>query len=199
MINAELGHCKTVEEFYKSIREQQEAAHGKDYCLQHDAVRKYAPDCMTYAELGVHQGGTLANALLAGFKYVEGVDIDMHRYEKFLKPLAEKYAHLNRIILTMKEVSSTDLNSLGPNVDMMVIDSLHHPTHLARELDMHSRRVKKYIIAHDTSILHGKPNAALYDMLVSFCASKLDRLDKKRWKIIERNEENVGYTVLKLV
>lgn len=192
MINAELGHCKTVEEFYKSIREQQEKAHGDDYCDQHDAIRKYAPDCLTYCELGVHQGGTLANALLAGFKYVEGIDIDLHRYEKFLKPLAEKHAHLNRIILKTKQVSSIDpVNSMGPFVDMMLIDSLHNPHHMAKELQIHSKRVKRYLVAHDTSVLHGKPNESLYDVLVGFC------LDNPEWKIIERSTKNVGYTVLR--
>jgi len=64
MINAKLDHCKTIEEFYISIRDQQEEAHGNDYCEQHDALMKYAADCVTYAELGTHQGGTLAIVVL---------------------------------------------------------------------------------------------------------------------------------------
>ena len=38
MHTSEVSHVKTVEEFYKSIREQQEVAHGKEYCDQHDAI-----------------------------------------------------------------------------------------------------------------------------------------------------------------
>ena len=63
MINAELGHVKTLEEFYSEIRRQQEEAHGDDYCEQHDAIKKYMKYCDSYKELGTHQGGTAACAL----------------------------------------------------------------------------------------------------------------------------------------
>ena len=62
MINSELGHVKTIDEFYASIREQQEAAHGEHYCKMHDIINDLAKDCKSYKELGVHQGGTFANA-----------------------------------------------------------------------------------------------------------------------------------------
>lgn len=186
MINVELDHVKTVEEFYTEIRKGQEEAHGHDYCEQHDAIRKYASECKTYAELGVHQGGTLANALLAGFKYVEGIDIDMHRYEKYLKPLAEKYAKDNKIVLKLKEVSSTTIDSIGPKVDMLLIDSYHKAYHMAAELNIHAQRVNKYIVAHDTV----KPDGQLYDCLMDFC------FRNPGWKLIEHGENNVGYTVI---
>ena len=187
MINVDLKTAKTVEEFYEQIRAGQEKAHGEDYCEQHDAVRKYAPECKTYAELGVHQGGTLANALLAGFRYVEGIDIDMHRYNKFLKPLAEEYAKDNKILLKIKEVDSTTLDSLGPNVDMLLIDSYHKHFHMKKELAMHGKRVKKYIIAHDTKL----PDEQLHMCLEEFC------FENPGWSVHERGETNVGYTVLK--
>jgi len=40
MINAELGHVKDVSEFHLSIVEQQEEAHGVDYCAMHKAIQK---------------------------------------------------------------------------------------------------------------------------------------------------------------
>ena len=80
MINSKLDHCKTVDEFYTSIRSQQEEAHGDNYCAMHDAVNEIAKECNSYKELGVHQGGTLANALLQPtLKYVEGVDISLEK------------------------------------------------------------------------------------------------------------------------
>lgn len=187
MINAELGHCKTVEEFYKSIREQQEEAHGHDYCEQHDAMMRYAPECKTYAELGTHQGGTLACALLAGFKYVEAIDVDMHRYRKFLQPLAEEYVKENKIVFKIKEMDSGSLESIGPNVDMLLIDSYHKAYHMQRELAVHGKRVNKYIIAHDTRL----PTPELDNCLTEFC------FNNPGWKVIERGESNVGYMVLK--
>ena len=44
MINSKLDHCKTIEEFYKSIRSQQEKAHGDNYCAMHDAINEIAKD-----------------------------------------------------------------------------------------------------------------------------------------------------------
>lgn len=186
MINVDLKHVKTLEEFYKDIRAGQEEAHGHDYCEQHDAIQKYAPECKTYAELGTHQGGTLANALLAGFKYVEGIDIDMHRYEKFLKPIAEQYAKDNKIVLKMKEVSSITLDSIGPSVDMLLIDSYHRAYHMKQELAIHGKRVKKYIVAHDTWSV-----SELHTCLEEWC------FENPGWKVLERGTTNVGYTVLK--
>lgn len=186
MINVDLSHVTTLDEFYKDVREGQEKEHGDDYCEQHDAVRKYAGECKTYAELGVHQGATLANAMLSGFKYVEGIDIDMHRYEKFLRPIAEQYAKDNKIVLKLKECDSTGMDAIGPRVDMLLIDSYHRDFHMEKELKLHGPRVNKYIIAHDTM----KPDEQLHDCLMDFC------FNNPGWKCIERGKTNVGYTVL---
>ena len=93
MINSKLDDVKTLNEFAESIRKQQEEAHGEHYCAMHDTINKLAKDCKSYKELGVHQGGTLANALLQPtIKYVEGIDISLEKYNAYLKPIAESYA-----------------------------------------------------------------------------------------------------------
>lgn len=186
MINVELGHVKNIVEFYKDIREGQENAHGDEYCQQHDAIKKYSAECESYRELGTHQGGTLANALLSGFKYVEGVDIDMSRYRKFLKPHAEKYAKENKIKLKIVEANSVGLESMGQSVDMLLIDSVHKPYHMIQELRLHGISVNKYIVAHDT---WSCPD--LHKCLEVYCK------ENPAWKVIERGAVNVGYTVLK--
>ena len=60
MINSELGHVTTMEEFNSEIIRQQEEAHGKDYCAIHKAIKKYMKECDSYKELGTHQGATAA-------------------------------------------------------------------------------------------------------------------------------------------
>jgi len=188
MINSELGHCKTVKTFNKSIREQQEEAHGKDYCAIHDAITKYMKDCKSYMELGTHQGGTASVAMLCKPSRVYLVDIDFTKYNKFLKPLAEKWCDTNNIELIVNQTDSTGFGAIN-TTDMLVIDSYHHPNHLQKELDTHGRNVKKYIIAHDTSILHGKMNDSLFQVLNGWAA-------KNQWKVLERVTKNVGYTVI---
>ena len=188
MINSELGHVTSVEEFNSEICRQQEEAHGEHYCAIHDAIKKYMKECDSYLELGTHQGGTASTALLCNPKQIQLVDIDTSRYELFLKPLAEKYATDNNIDFTVLKESSTSIKSTRRS-DMLIIDSYHHPNHMIQELRLHQSNINKYIIAHDTSMLHGKNDSRLYDCMQNFC------LDYP-WKIIERNTDNVGYTVM---
>lgn len=189
MINSELGHVTSVAEFNKEIRRQQEEAHGKDYCLIHDAIRKYSRGCHNYMEIGVHQGGTASVALLENFKRIQLVDIDLSRYNKFLKPLAESYAAENKIELVTKEIDGRTIGSLGYS-DMLVIDSYHHAAHMQKELELHGATVRKYIIAHDTAIVNGKPDDQLYRCIKTWA-------EQNGWKVVDHCTDNVGYTVIK--
>ena len=186
MINSELGHVKTIDEFYASIREQQEAAHGEHYCKMHDIINDLAKDCKSYKELGVHQGGTLANALLQPtLRYVEGVDISLEKYKKFLKPIAENWAAASARVLRMKECSSTSIDSLGYSTDILMIDSVHKSHHMQAELELHGKYVKRYIVAHDTQL----PDDQLYWTLVNWGVDN-------GFDSMIRNKENVGFTVI---
>lgn len=188
MINSELGHCKTVKAFNKSIREQQEEAHGEDYCLIHEAIEKYMEGCKSYMELGTHQGGTASVAMLCKPSRVYLVDIDFAKYNKFLKPLAEKWCETHNIELIVNQTDSTGFGAVN-RTDVLVIDSYHHPNHMQKELDIHGRNVNKYIIAHDTSVLHGNNNESLF-----YCLSNWAK--ENGWEVIERVTKNVGYTVI---
>ena len=176
MINSKLDHCKTVDEFYTSIRSQQEEAHGDNYCAMHDAVNEIAKEC-----------NSLANALLQPtLKYVEGVDISLEKYNAKLQSLAEPHAKENKKVLKMKEVDSTGIESLGYSTDILLIDSYHKSFHMQKELERHGQYVKKYIVAHDTH----KPDDQLYWCLANWAADN-------GWTVMTRNQENVGFTVLK--
>lgn len=198
MINSELGHVTTLEEFNSEIRRQQEEAHGQDYCAIHDAISKYLKDCDSYLELGVHQGGTASAAMLSKPTKVYLLDIDMSRYNKFLAPIAKKYCLENYIQLGVEQADSTsgitrtylDVATLG--IDMMVIDSYHHPAHMMKELNLYGKIVGKYILAHDTSQLMGKNNDSLYQCLKEWS-------NKNGFKEIERGTTNVGYVVFQKV
>ena len=189
MINADLSNVKSVAGFNKEIRKQQEEAHGEDYCQIHDAIKKYMKECKSYMELGTHQGGTASAAMLCKPNRVYLVDMDMSRYRKFLEPLASDFCDKNDIELIVKEADSTSFTTINMT-DMLVIDSYHHPAHMQKELNTHASNVRKYIIAHDTSIVNGKPNDSLYQCLAKFAS-------ENNWEIIERGTTNVGYTVLK--
>jgi hypothetical protein len=189
MINAELGHVTTLQEFNSEIRRIQEEAHGKNYCAMHDAITKHLKECDSYMELGTHQGGSASAAMLTNTKSIQLVDIDFSRYNKFLKPIASKYCRENGIELLIKEMDSRSLGVVK-EVDMLVIDSVHKPEFMQEELDLHGSNVKKYIIAHDTSTNVRGSVDTLYNVLANFAK-------KNRWEVLERYTKNVGYTVLK--
>jgi hypothetical protein len=189
MINAELGQVKNLKEFNTEIRKQQEEAHGIDYCQIHDAIKKYMKECKSYMELGTHQGGTASIAMLSKPNRVFLVDMDMSRYRKFLAPIAQEWCDKNDIELIVKEADSTSIGTINMT-DMLVIDSYHHPEHMKKELNLHGNNVRKYIIAHDTSIVNNKANDSLYQTMKQFA-------DANGWEVIERGTTNVGYTVIK--
>ena len=194
MLTADLKHVKTVDEFYTEIRSQQEAHHGAEYCAMHDAIRKYMKDCKSYKELGTHQGGSAAAVMTGEHKpeYMELLDINHEKYRWKLKSLAEPFCKEQKIELVIKEADSTSFTSISDrDIDMLMIDSLHKRSHMEKELALHAPCVKKYIIAHDTTICQDNPKDALYRCLHDFCENN------SQWKIIERGINNVGYTVLK--
>ena len=190
MINAELGHVTTLEEFNSEIRRIQEEAHGENYCAMHDAIAKHVEDCDSYMELGTHQGGSASAAMLTNTKSIQLVDIDFSRYNKFLKPIASKYCKENGIELSIKEMDSRSFATVK-EVDMLVIDSVHKPEFMQQELDLHGANVKKYIIAHDTSTNVRGSVDTLYNVLANFAKRNTG------WEVLERYTKNVGYTVLK--
>ena len=190
MINAELGHVTTLEEFNSEIRRIQEEAHGENYCAMHDAITKHLEDCDSYMELGTHQGGSASAAMLTNTKSIQLVDIDFSRYNKFLKPIASKYCKENGIELSIKEMDSRSFATVK-EVDMLVIDSVHKPEFMQQELDLHGANVKKYIIAHDTSTNVRGSVDTLYNVSANFAKRNTG------WEVLERYTKNVGYTVLK--
>jgi hypothetical protein len=191
MINSELEHVRTLKEFNTEIRRQQEEAHGNDYCQIHDAIKKYMQECDSYMEFGTHQGGTASTAILCKPKAVILVDKDLSKYRKNLEKIALEFCERHNIALAVFEEDSSSPR-VKHNVDMLMIDSYHHPSHMQKELEVHGNNIKKYIVAHDTSIINGKKNDSLYQCLKRFA-------DSNNWKIIERGETNVGYTVLKKI
>ena len=192
MINAEFSNAKTVKVFRKQIVEQQEAAHGLHYCQMHIAINRFwSAGCEKYMELGVHQGGSASNAMLLKPvpKKITLIDIDMSKYNSFLKPIAEKHCARHQIELDVRETSSVGFGSIE-QVDMLVIDSVHKSPWMQRELDLHGKNVSKYIVAHDTMRLFGKVDTQLHETLVAWGI-------QNGFSLVDRGTESVGYTVIK--
>lgn len=183
MLTAVLEGIITLDQFYSSIRSQQEAYHGKEYCAHHDAIKKYAEGCESYKELGTHQGATAAAAIFAGFKRVTLVDMDHYKIRPNQK-IFETHCMLENIQLDIIESDSLHARTVS-DVDMLLIDSRHTYDHCKKELALHGSSVKKYIVFHDTASIPGVKRA-----VVEF-------VDKnKDWEVLEHYPKNVGYSVI---
>lgn len=185
MIIADLENCKTLEEFYSEIISQQTDKHGEHYCNHHGVIRRLIEEgCESYKELGVHQGASAAAALLAGADDMFLVDPDFSKIDPYME-LFEEYYLPAGVTLTTYCGSSLDKGSVSP-VDLLLVDSVHKPDHLQKELDLHAQYVRKYMVFHDT-----KHVPSLYQVLVRFTSGI------SPWEISEHINEGHGVTVLK--
>ena len=173
--------CPNLGTFYAELCQLHADAHGEDYILVHEEIRRCMDECESYTELGVNQGATLAAAMLCGAKQVTGYDIDLTNYRP-AKRLFSDYATRNGVKLTVIEGNSLNV-TLEP-MDVLYIDSKHTREHLAQELKLHGNLARKYIICHDT---HSKPS--LFQAIHSFRRGT-------RWKVVNDCRVGTGFATL---
>lgn len=173
-----------LEEFYNTF--VQEVGEG---LYHHPNLKKYADQCTTIKELGVLQGMSLALCMLSeNTKAVHGVDINGARIEPYL-PLFQKYAEEKNIDFNFIEKSSTDWSTAQGKFEMLHIDSMHVPSHLEKELQLHAPNITKYIVFHDTA--NFKHSKGLFPVIARY----ITEVDQN-WVIVEHNNYRVGYTVI---
>lgn len=182
MIKSNFENIKDIHDFYEKILRKQKEMHGFDYHLYHDSIKKYLKKDDVYMEFGVHQGTSAITAILCHPKKVILVDKSLDYYNEFLRPFAEKYCLENDIEIVYREMNS-DSDKLKDTADVLLIDSVHRPLYLQKELIMHGHRVRKYIIAHDTMI------NGMSETLQSYASVN-------NWKVIEHCKENCGHMVI---
>lgn len=145
MIAAKI-EARDLTDYYTQLVFAQEAAHGSGYCSHHAIIREHAQACVSYAELGINEGATLACALLAGYLAVEGVDIALKPI-RASEGLFRAAARARGTHLSLWEQSS--LLPIG-ETGFLLIDTRHEPGHLRQELEVHGPFVREKILVHDT-------------------------------------------------
>ena len=185
MKRADLRGVTTLSEFYTEIRSFLESEYGVTYCAYHDVIREYMKDCLSYRELGTHQGSSAACVMLVEPMYIELIDIDFKKYHRFLGLIASAFCEERLINLKLRQVDSTSPESAGRDCDMLLIDTEHSWERVLAELTIHADTIQKYIVFHDTSL---EPAIA---------AGVEEWSDANGWKIVEQGKSNVGYMVVK--
>ena len=116
-----------------------------------DLYTEYATKCDTIVELGVYTGLTSVAFLLGNPTKMTSVDITDEYFE--IKPEVENAADnigcdYNFIVNDSRTV---DIHE----TDMLLIDTYHTEEFATIELNKHHKRVKNYIMLHDTTLFPG--------------------------------------------
>lgn len=131
--------------------------HYQDLCLkpsdiyQHlPTLKRYATGCDFVVELGV-RGIVSTWALLAG-KPKQMISVDIEDPKTFGGDVWEVYDATNAEGIAWEFVKKSSLEIDLPEHDFLFIDTIHEKDFLAKELERHHLKVKKFIAMHDTNL-----------------------------------------------
>lgn len=163
----------TIEEKYKEL-----CRTPSDINEHLPTLREYADKCEHVTEFGVRGCISLHAFLASNAKQVTAYDI-----ANVAVPDCDKLTFINADVLSV-EIDPTDL---------LFVDTKHTASQLRDELALHSEKVQKYLIFHDTAIYgafgeDGGPglDAAILKFLT----------DAPWWRECYRSEANNGLTIL---
>lgn len=184
MIKADFTHCTNIEDFYKDIKNIHMQAHGEEYVEHHKEIQHYLKVPMMrsrYRELGVMQGATAAAAFVAGAEQLHLIDTDISRF----KPYRWLFnSDKQTVIVDQKSSFDYDASTI-PECDVLLVDTVHNPEHVKRELDIHSPSTSRAIIIHDTFSIPS----------IQYMVERWVH-DNAEWNMAKYFRANVGYTLL---
>jgi len=154
----------------------------------------YAYKCKHITEFGVRNGNSTVAFMSAKPLELISYDIKPCRRESIFNKLSIenniKFNFIQKSVLNI-EIEETDL---------LFIDTLHTYNQLKKELDIHAKKVRKYIILHDTvtfgyrnEINDSSEKSGLVPAMNEFLESRVGN-----WFIVEKIfTNNNGLTILK--
>lgn len=176
-----------IDTYYKKLYETK-----SDINEHLPTLRQYAGEVNHVTEMGVRRGRSTLAFIYGKPKKLVSYDIiekfDKSTYENFASGLDVDFVFIKADVLEI-EIEETDI---------LFIDTLHRYTQLKQELKLHSGKVKKYIILHDTTTF-GEVGEKLNKMPEDFGLTKAINeflLDNHLWIIKETFTNNNGLTIL---
>lgn len=166
----------------------------------------YANICDHITEMGVRWVSSTWPFLLSNPKKMISYDIVKHNEVENVIKLAIEY-NINYFF-----IEADVLNIEIEETDLLFIDTLHTYNQLIQELNLHSDKVSKYIILHDTTsfglideVVYGHASDKIKNKKVfkqGLWNAVLDFLETekgKNWEIEHKYENNNGLSVLKRI
>lgn len=146
-------------------------------------LRALASECRHVTEMGVRTGVS-TRALLVEECILRCYDIELDMTVHNLFEVAQRLKKDVRYILG---------NTLAVNIeetDMLFIDTDHTYKQLSMELNLHGRKVRKFLVFHDTGEPYG---GALLPAIMEFLAARSD------WRVRFHTPNCHGFTVLERI
>jgi hypothetical protein len=147
-----------------------------------DTYTRYARQVDSIVEFGVYTGLSTAAFLTGVPKKIRSYDIT-DEYLSVLPDL-EFHAVSNNIDFQFKIGNSLDIEI--EEADLLFIDTVHKKKHTQEELRLHSAKIKKFIIFHDTTAWPGVFEAATEFLI-----------NNNNWHIVEHCNRESGLLVLR--
>lgn len=164
----------------------------KELCLKPSDInehlptlREYGEKCEHITEFGVRYIVSTYAFLAAKPKKLISYDINPCNWE----PLRDLVKNHTEFIFKQEDVLKTNIEP----TDLLFIDTLHNYSQLKEELRLHSDKVSKYIILHDTETFGIRGETEDNGLLIAV-GEFLER--NKSWKIEKVYRNNNGLMIL---
>lgn len=154
-------------------------------------LMKYASECEHITEMGVRSIVSTFALLMGEPKRMISYDIN---WANGIEAVIQ-WANVEGIDFDFRLADTTALTI--KETDLLFIDTLHNYNQLKKELELHSDKVRKYIIFHDTTSFEwiGESYEGGYEKGIWPAIEEL--IEEGKWEILERYTNNNGLTILK--
>jgi hypothetical protein len=144
MLNDILSGCYNTDENDLLMKEYQLFCDTPTEINEHlPTLFSLAKECSSIVEFGVCHGKSTRALLASGTK--------LRSYDVWIEPrVLELFNHAKSIGRDVEYIKESSINCEIAECDMLFIDSWHNYYQLRKELKLHSDKVKKYLVFHDT-------------------------------------------------
>lgn len=167
-------------------------------------LKRYAEECDVVVEMGVRWVVSTFAFICAKPKKLISLDIHHPNHWGGGDVFEEAIRYCKEDSIDFSFVQSSSLDYDMPECDLLFIDTWHAYRQLRAELNLHHKKVRKYIILHDTELFCNQDETAYGPAgegdEVGIC-NAMNRFinENPDWVIHEKFKNNNGLTVLKRV
>jgi len=175
-------------------------------CNTPSDIHEHLPTLKFYAEGLDHVTEMGVRNVVSTWAFIEAQPKVLRCYDINSAPIYEVTQKAGEYGIDFKFICADVLKVKIETTDLLFIDTLHQYTQLKAELELHEKKVRKYLIFHDTTTYADIPeplkeqteniwdNYTQDDQGIWLAIQEL--IDKGDWDILVKYENNNGLTVL---